>query len=377
MIATACQDSERNDSAALIVEDGEKYPGNDGGVDRGDALGTGAARTAGGTNALESVDSTDIDDYRKTLGAQEDNPNFNRDHTLTGNDPVTPNAPLADGSAGTLKRTGVNAPENDGIVPASQSTGAQQGRVDVDADAPYGNNRASTGNRVDTEIGADRARVETYGGGDIQRYVAQLYGGAGEIEQTRSGDRFVISTYQPRITTVADASYTETKRKFAPVPQHQNYVTYAPITLKFTPILSWDTPAPAADEVDLAAQRARATPRLGDGCDNAVDVAACSSAAFGQTVNPILNDPRIARAVAESQVSGFTFEIDPRGRVLASSVVAQRDGRLCEDGTCARLQAVVAAALSQQVWAPAEYGGVPVATRVYVPLSVQAVREAG
>ncbi len=392
LLNQACKSNEPSDDA-LVVEDGAKYPGNDGGVDRDDVLDTTSALSVGGVNSYSS-DSTDASNYNKTLGAEEDNPNFNKDNTRTGGDPVTPNAPLADGSAGRLKNTGVNVVEDEGIAPAGGSTGAQQNNNDLNSDSPYGSNRASTGNQ--TQLGSDatnRPRVQAYGGGDVRAYVGSVYGNAAPTNTSAGGEKITVSAYQPAITDREQANYTETKRKFVPVTGNQNAVAYVPVVLSFTPVLTWGA-APTApldasaktsstgatasaktpNATTASAKTSRTNPLLGEGCETASDQTLCTSEAFNEAIAPLLNDARVAASIAAGKISGFSFEIDKTGRVLANSLQSEKAGKVCSDADCDRLQAIMAAVLAQQRWTPAKINDQAVATRVYVPLSVQVVK---
>ena len=375
LLLGSCKDNDPKAGDPLVKDDDAQHPGNDGGKIMDDALDPDAAETAGSVNSYANPDSADVDDYEKITNAEDDNPNFTTGNATVAGDPTTPGAPLADGSAGRLKNTGVNAQDeqDERIVPASASTGAQTNSQRLNSDSPYGSNVASPGNQ--TIIGndaANRPRQAAYGGGNVKTYVNTLYGGGTLSTDNPQGDLFKISTYRPPVTNPDEADYSESKSKFVPVPNWQKHVAYVPAVPQFTPLISWNA-APVATTTADEDNRDQPYPTYGDGCANATDVAGCSSAAFNEAISPVLNDPRVARNIANGNVSGFVFEVDAQGRVLPQSLRTEKSGKTCNDADCDRLQALMAAVLSQNTWQPARVGGQAAATRVYVPLSVQRV----
>ena len=393
LVALACSNPSQNDDKALVDEDERRAPGNDGGVDNlNDSLRMeGGTTTEGTVNSYTGTADENEDVYQATVGGTDDNVNFNGEAINGKNDPLTPNAPLADGTAGQPDKVRSDRPSvrdrNAGAIPG---TGAKDG-----ADRPYGNNEASPAanieNGVVTQEGikeyvsADMAtNMPVYSPGqDAKSYVSSVYGGRGAdpdgprhspVEATLD-DNNRISLYAPAMSDVAAASYTNTQTKLFPKPGAQNFVTYQPMRLKFTPLLSWNSATTTVRTTNTSAAAGAAAepiedsaPRLGSGCDNADDVEDCSSAAFDQEVSPILNDPRVSRSIAQDRIDAFRFELDAQGKVDPRSIVVMVDGKPCTAGDCARFRSLISGVLVGQQWTAANRDGMAVASRVMVPL---------
>lgn len=393
LAAFACSNPSQNDDKALVDEDERRAPGNDGGVDNlDDSLRMEGGTTTDGTvNSYIGTADENEDVYQATVGGTDDNVNFNGEAINGKNDPLTPNAPLADGTAGQPDKVRSDrASVRDQNAAAIPGTGAKNG-----ADRPYGNNEASPAANVENGVvtqeglrdyvAADVAtNMPVYAPGqDVNAYVGSVYGSnANSSSGPRTApvaegedDNNRISIYAPAMSDVAAASYTNTQTKLFPKVGAQNFVTYQPMRLTFTPLLSWSSATttnatagaatPAKGNADKVKDSA---PRLGSGCDNAADVEDCSSAAFDQEMSPILNDPRVSRSIAQDRIDAFRFELDALGKVDPRSIVVMTDGKPCTAGECSRFRSLLSGVLAQQQWTAASKDGTAVASRVMVPL---------
>ncbi len=384
LLTIGCNNPQQQDEdQALTPQDGERHPGNDGGFRERDLLDDDRATTTEGT--VDSYTGTADDDavYDATVGGTEDNVNFTGDAINPTNDPVTPNAPLADGTAGQPSQAANRSANNESIrnrnagdVPGTGATNS--------ADRPYGNNEASPSanieNGVVTQEGlkeyvtADMAtNMPVYAPGENDAaYIGQVYGRRGSDGprnapvEAMEDDEYRISLYAPAMSDVAAASYNNTQTKLFPKPGAQNFVRYQPMQLKFVPLLSWNAPVDGTTARDKAAKDS--APRLGGDCANSDDPEGCSSAAFDKQFGPLLNDPRVARSIAQDKIDAFRFELDAQGRLDPGSIVVMADGKPCTGSECARFRSLVTGVIAQQQWTAATKGGMAVATRVMVPL---------
>ena len=382
LFVVACGNPTQGEDKALVANDDQQAPGNDDGLLKDNRLNQeGGATTVGGVNSYTGADDRDDGTYDATVGGTEDNPSFSQTATNGNNDPVTPNAPLADGTAGqpgqAVRNTNSARNQNAADTP-------NDGRSN-DGDRPYGSNMSggtaeNEANRVDSQEdlksyvsaeGATNMPVYTKGQ-DPAAYVGSVYGGSSDSPRntapvTTEEDVYQVSLYAPAMSDVAAASYTNTQSKLFAKPGAQNYKTYQPIQLEFIPLLSWHAPAPERMPADKAA-RVNSAPKFGTDCDNASDVVGCSSGSFSAELMPILNDPRVAQGIANDRIDGLRFELDNTGKVKANTLEVLSDGQRCTAGACARFRSLVAGVINQQTWSPSLKDGVAVATRVHVPL---------
>ena len=373
----ACGDSSQYDGDAPLQpqNQGERYPGNDGGALKADNAyeeGDPENNVIGGVDSYKP-DSGDIELYASTVGMETDNPSLSNGANGVGNDPVTPNGPLADGTIGQPDAAG---------APTSQSArnlsvdGGQYRNTYESGDSPYGNNmqpRDQRGERgVDTSslvglkayVRADGAEdMPVYvPGGDASGYVGEFYGSDPRTSPTEQpeGDFYEVSTFRPALSDVTAATYANTLTKLVNKPGSQSYRVYQPIQLKITPLLSWDVSETADRDGDVLAT-------LGEDCGAAEDALACSSGVFQESIAPIVNDQRVARAISSGNVEGFSFELDRRGRVDMNSLRVLSGSGTCNSAQCARLKDVLVGAVAAQSWTPAQVAGQPTAARVEVP----------
>ena len=376
---SACGNSSQNETGTPLVNDEERYPGNDGGqLPTENRLDDSEANTIGTVNSYEgeAVDGEGI--YDATVGAESDNPNKSSSARGEVNDPVTPNGPLADGTIGQPDAATGRSERSARAAAGGGTDGNGLGERRAD-DGPYGTSKAPSeepgmANRVDTSARlGEKAYVSAQAatdlpvfvpGGDLDAYVSRTYGDGGARNsptEQPGGDAYAISTFRPAISDVAAASYANTQTKLVPKPSSQNYLVYQPIQLKVVPLRSWN--ASAADS------EAEATDAyLGEDCAGADDAVACSSGAFDRAVAPMLNDARVARGIAEGNIDGFHFEIDAQGRVVPNSLSVRSGAADCNSAGCARLRNLLAGALSPMTWTPGTRDGQAVGARVIVPL---------
>ncbi len=385
LLAVACGTPQNNEEAALIPQDEARQPGNDGGFVERDILEDDlTTTTVGGVNSYTGTEDEDSDVYDATVGGTEDNINFGGRQNRDVNDPVTPNAPLADGTAGQPGQAAARPAESSrsrlgDVIPG---TGAENG-----ADRPYGNNEMSPSHNIENPrvtlgdlkeyVDADLATnlPVLAPDGDAGAYVGRFYGDdrVSNSDGPRNApvaamqdDNNVISLYSPAMSDVAAASYLNTKTKLYPKVGAQNFVHYQPTQLEFTPLISWNSARTTAKASD--SKLSDSAPRLGADCGNAEDVAACSSEAFAAQFDVIINDPRVRRSIALDRVDAFRFELDARGEVAPGSIVVMSDGQPCSTPACNRLRQLMAGVILRQEWSAAVHGGVPVGSRVMVPL---------
>ncbi len=383
LFAAACGTPSQNEEQPLVSPDEQQQPGNDGGLDRGDILNQeGGATTDGTVNSYTGIADQDSNVYQATVGGTEDNPNFSGKAVNNGlNDPLTPNAPLADGTAGQPGQAVPTTNSNPSV--RSQNADAIQGSSAVrGADRPYGNNESSPSmNREGAVVtqedlreyvaAEDATNMPVYAPGTDLAYVNRFYGpgSAGPRNTPTTAaieDNYQISLYSPAMSDVTAATYTNTQTKLFPKPGAQNFVQYQPMQLKFVPLVSWQA---ATATSPIAGERlGDSAPRLGSDCGNSDDPEGCSSKAFADQLGPILNDPRVSRSITQDRIDAFRFELDAQGKLDPRSLVVMADGKPCVSGDCARFRSLVSGVIAQQSWTPASREGSAVATRVMVPL---------
>ena len=385
----ACSNPSQNETGTPYVPDDERYPGNDNGKELPTA-GVLSREDSGqlSTTTIGTVNSYDGDDagepgegiYDASVGAESDNPNFSNEAQGLGNDPVTPNAPLADGTAGQPDAADLPTGRSARAQAGGGTDGNQLGQRAA-TDRPYGNNmeprdQPGMATRIDTGsylgekayvAAATAANLPVFvPGGDLDAYVSQSYGAGPRNSPTEQpgGDQYEVSTYRPPVSDVAAATYANTQSKLVAKPGSQNYLVYQPVQLKIVPQRPWNAPAAVGDDDDDRYAEAY----LGNDCEGADDRVACSSGAFDEIVAPLLNDQRVARSIASGQVDGFHFELDARGRVDPGSVEVKTGAATCNTDDCTRLRRLLAGALLPLRWNPAYLYDQPVAARVIVPL---------
>ena len=373
----ACGDSSGYDTDAPLTPDQAKAPGNDGGaLPDENLLEEGEGRTIGTVGSYRD-EGEDDGLYEATVGMEDDNPNKSAEARGLGNDPVTPNGPLADGTIG--QPDAADLP----TAPSARSRRVDGSQYDDDTqdydDAKYGSTAAPERVAAMNEVNPDdlvglKAYVRADGaedmpvyvpGGDPSAYVGEFYGGSGRTSPTEQpeGDIYEISTFRPAMSDVTAATYANTLTKLVNKPGSQSTRVYQPITLKVTPLLPWN--APAVDYGDDEPDNAVAV--YSEECAGVADEVTCSSGAFQESIAPIVNDQRVARAIADGNVDGFSFELDRRGRVDMNSLTVLSGAGECDSEQCARLKDVLAGAIAAQRWTPARVAGEPTAARVEVP----------
>lgn len=369
----ACGNASQNETGTPLVNDEERYPGNDNGMNPSeDLLAEGEANTIGTVGSYEAEEGSD-GVYDATVGMEDDNPNRSAAARGEGNDPVTPNGPLADGTVGQPDAAQLRTAES--ARNREVEAGAYRNTYES-GDSPYGNNmepRTARGmGEADTSglLGL-KAYVRADGGtnmpvyvpgGDPGAFVDEFYGGDGRTSPTEQpeGDFYQVSTFRPAMSDVTAATYANTLTKLVNKPGAQSYRVYQPIQLKITPLLSWRAPANGASDPDVL-------PTLGGDCAEAEDGVGCSSGTFQDAIAPIVNDQRVARAISSGMVDGFTFELDDRGRVDINSLAVKTGAADCVNADCSRLRDVLAGAIAAQDWSAARVDGRPTAARVEVP----------